>query len=323
TNQVRDEPDLLPVMDGLRTLHLARADLRSARELAERGLTIAQGSGDAGLRDAALYGVGAVALLSGEFALARDRLEQVIAGRAATTLKAREIPTLHDPGVTSQVLAAVALWCLGFPDEAGNRARDAVRSARELGHPLTLGNVLVFTSVVQTCRHELDQVRQHAAELRTLATEHGFGRLGPPGTILGGWGLVHQQQVEQGLAWIREGLASYEATSLLLFRPWYLALLAQALASAEGSTRRSTSSTPPSPASTAPASDGARPNSTGSGGKCRLWRPRKGRCADGGALRVGLSGHVRRRRPKPASGRRSTRPDGKPRSRGSSAQRPA
>ena len=232
TNQVRDEPDLLPVMDGLRTLHLARADLRSARELAERGLTIAQRSDDAGLRDAALYGVGAVALLSGEFALARDRLEQVIAGRAATTLKAREIPTLHDPAVTSQVLAAVALWCLGFPDEAGNRARDAVRSARELGHPLTLGNVLVFTSVVQTCRHELDEVRQHAAELRTLATEHGFGRLGPPGTILGGWGLVHQQQVEQGLAWIREGLASYEATSLLLFRPWYLALLAQALASA-------------------------------------------------------------------------------------------
>src|SRR5262249_1477648 len=111
-------------------------------------------------------------------------------------------------------------------DDAGKRARDAVRSARELGHPLTLGNGLGFTSVVQTCRHELDEVRQHAAELRTLATEHGFGRLGPHGTILGGWALVHQQQVEQGLAWIREGLASYEATSLLLFRPWYLALLA-------------------------------------------------------------------------------------------------
>jgi predicted ATPase len=233
TNQVQDEPRLIPIIDGLRMLHLARADLRSARELAERVLTIANKSDDSVVLDAALYGVGAVALISGEFGLARDRLERVMVSRASTSaLSAAGIPMLHDPAVNSRALAAVTLWFLGFPDEAGKLARDAVRNARELGHPLTLGNVLVFASVVRTCRHEFEELKQHAAELQTLATEHGFSRLDPTGMMFDGWALVHQQGVQRGLARIREGVTSYESTSLLLFRPWYLALLAQALASA-------------------------------------------------------------------------------------------
>jgi predicted ATPase len=48
------------------------------------------------------------------------------------------------------------------------------------------------------------------------------------GTILQGWVLAEQGQAEQGIAQIRQRLAAYRATGAELFRPYFLALLAEA-----------------------------------------------------------------------------------------------
>ena len=43
-----------------------------------------------------------------------------------------------------------------------------------------------------------------------------------------GWALAEQGQGEEGIAQIRQGLTAYRATGAELFRPHYLALLAEA-----------------------------------------------------------------------------------------------
>jgi predicted ATPase len=71
----------------------------------------------------------------------------------------------------------------------------------------------------------LAQERADAA--RRLSSEHGFaGELGR-GTILQGWALVVQGNGE-GLVQMRQGLVAYQATGAELWRPYYLALLAEA-----------------------------------------------------------------------------------------------
>jgi predicted ATPase len=73
----------------------------------------------------------------------------------------------------------------------------------------------------------------HAAQERAEATialsnEQGFPFYLVWGTIPRGWVLAEQGQGEEGIAQIREGLAAYRAMGAEVYRPYFLALLAEA-----------------------------------------------------------------------------------------------
>jgi predicted ATPase len=62
----------------------------------------------------------------------------------------------------------------------------------------------------------------------TLAREQGFPLWLGQGTMLQGWALAEQGQVEEGITQIRQGLATHEALGAGLFHSYYLVLLAEA-----------------------------------------------------------------------------------------------
>jgi predicted ATPase len=66
-----------------------------------------------------------------------------------------------------------------------------------------------------------------------LASEHGFALWAAQGRILQGWADAQQGQATRGIALIRDGLASTEATGTRVSAPLFLTLLAEALALAE------------------------------------------------------------------------------------------
>jgi len=61
-----------------------------------------------------------------------------------------------------------------------------------------------------------------------LCTEQGFALYRARGTILQGWAMAEQGQGVAGLAQMRQGLVAYQATGAAVFRPYYLAFLAEA-----------------------------------------------------------------------------------------------
>jgi predicted ATPase len=61
-----------------------------------------------------------------------------------------------------------------------------------------------------------------------LCTEQEFTLYLARGTILQGWAMAAQGQGAAGLAHMRQGLSAYEATGAAVFRPYYLAFLAEA-----------------------------------------------------------------------------------------------
>jgi predicted ATPase len=77
--QVGETPRLLPVLGGLYTFPLARAELRIARELAEQALRLAQSLQDSSLLLGPYEALGLVLFHSGELPSARAHLEQSIA----------------------------------------------------------------------------------------------------------------------------------------------------------------------------------------------------------------------------------------------------
>jgi predicted ATPase len=134
----------------------------------------------------------------------------------------------QDQGVICRSWAALTLWSLGYPDQALRRIREALTLAQELAHPFSLAYAMCFAGMLcQLCR-DIQAAQARATAAIALCTEQGFALYLARGTILRGWAMAEQGQEAQGLAQMSQGLVAYQATGAAVFRPYYLAFLAEA-----------------------------------------------------------------------------------------------
>ena len=69
--------------------------------------------------------------------------------------------------------------------------------------------------------------KEQAEAAITLCTEQGFPLWLAMGTILAGWTLTEEGEVEKGIIQMRQGIADLRATGAGLWQPCFLALLAE------------------------------------------------------------------------------------------------
>ena len=227
--QVGETSQLLPVLWGLWLLFLQRGDLQTARELGTQLFSLAQQVQDPALLLQAHHALWATSFWFGELALARAHSEHGIA--LYDSQRHRSLAFRyggHDPGVCCRDFGALALWLLGYPDQALKLSHDALTLAQKLSHPLSLAEALGYAAWLHEFRSEREAVRERTEALLALTNEHGFPYWLAQGTILHGWALAEQGlMVEEGIAQMRQGLLAYRTTGAELSRPHYLVLLAK------------------------------------------------------------------------------------------------
>jgi adenylate cyclase len=133
----------------------------------------------------------------------------------------------QDPKVGCLYFAALTLWLCGYPDQAVQRANEAIAVARELARPFSLAGALSFAAAVHQFRHEGSAAQQRAEEAISLSTEHGFPQWLMVGAILRGWALAVQGQSTEGIAQMQKGLAAQRASGAEMSRSYFLSLLAE------------------------------------------------------------------------------------------------
>ncbi len=226
--QSGETPQLSQVLSGLCGVYVVRAEHRTAYELGEQLLSLAENQHDTTCLIQAHYTLGASSFLLGELTAARVHLEQSLALYTLQEHRFLAFVYGHDPGMSSLSFAALALWQLGYPDQALKSSEAAVTLAREVAHPFSLAYAL---TIVAWC-HQLRGVGQRAKEQAeagiALSTEHGVPLFLAMGAILRSWALAEQGQGEEGIAQIRQGMAAQRATGAEIFFPSYLAMLAEA-----------------------------------------------------------------------------------------------
>ena len=99
-----------------------------------------------------------------------------------------------------------------------------------MGHAHTLAAVLYFAAMAAVFARDVATVQAYSNDCITLASEHGFAQWAAHGRILQGWADAQKGEAMTGIARIRDSLAAIEATGTRIFAPFYLALLAEALA---------------------------------------------------------------------------------------------
>ncbi|ETW97682.1 MAG: hypothetical protein ETSY1_21685 [Candidatus Entotheonella factor] len=225
--QMEESPKLFPVLGGLWRFYNIRTQLRTAQELAEQLLSLAEAQRDPLHLMQAHSTYGQVMLSLGALSEARMHFEQSF----ILYDHQQHRPGVYalNPGVFCLSYASLTLWLLGYPDQALQQSLEAVRISREPLHPYSLVWALYWVVFIYQFRREPHKAQQCLEDARTLATEHGLSPLqDAKGTIQEGWMLHQLGQAVDGIAQMRQGLVDYRASGSEIRRPYYLALLAEA-----------------------------------------------------------------------------------------------
>ena len=225
--QVGEPPQLFPVLFGLWTSSIVQPEFQTARELGEQLLHLGQKASDPTLVLQAHWVLGFTLLFMGAFAPARAHLDHVRALYDPQQHRSHTLLYGQDPGATSLYYGALALWYLGYPDQALQRSQQAVTLAQELSHPVSLAFALAGVAEIYQFRREAQPTQERAEALMTLSTEQRFAFWLVSAMVLWGWALAEQGQGAEGIVQIRQGLASWQAMGEALYQPRFRALLAE------------------------------------------------------------------------------------------------
>ena len=215
------------ILRGLATYYQHRGALRTARELREQCLRLAQQADEPTyVLEAHLY-LGLTLTFLGDYPRARLHLEQ---GRALTEPRVPPVRVQRSsiivPDVACLLYAVPMLWSLGYPVQALRRSQDAL--AQALAHPYSLAMARHFAAFLHYLRRDAVAVQAEADALLTLATTHAFPYWAVAGRVWQGWAGAMLGAGEVGVAQICQALAATEALEHALARPVWLVLLAEA-----------------------------------------------------------------------------------------------
>ncbi len=128
----------------------------------------------------------------------------------------------HDPMVCASSVSARALWMLGYPDQAEQRAIEGYALGIQLDHPYSsaFGKVAIIS--VKLWRGEFEEAAKEASEYHAFVEQHGFPQhimlaIGFQGTLLVKLGIV-----KEGMAKIREALSLAERIGAVSSKPLIL-----------------------------------------------------------------------------------------------------
>jgi predicted ATPase len=209
--QVGETPQLVPVLRGLWRFYIGQPQLRMAREIGDTLLRLAQRAHDPALTVIAHSALGWTWFYLGALPVARLHVEAAMAHDTPDQRRAPAVRIGFDPSVGCRLYAAVIVWFLGYPAQALERLHEALAFARALAHPLSLAFAQWWAAWLAQLRRDVPVVYKEAEAAIALATEQGLTLYEALGTILRGWALAMQGQGE-GLAQVRQGIATYRAT---------------------------------------------------------------------------------------------------------------
>jgi class 3 adenylate cyclase/tetratricopeptide (TPR) repeat protein len=226
--RVEEPLQLFSVLFGLGNVYLGRGAYQTALVLGEQLLILAQQVQDPARLLGAHQMLGFSLSSLGEYVSAKEHFEHGVSlyspSYASTLLSLYGF----DAGVACLSGLGIALWVLGYPEQALRKSQNALKSARELAHPFSLAWALDGLSIQYQFRGEGRVAQEHAETLMSLAEKHGFPLWSAWGTGDRGWALAEQGRIEEGITHLLQSRAAFQVMEMAFGQSYLLALLAEA-----------------------------------------------------------------------------------------------
>ena len=226
-------PQLFPVLRGLASYYIYRADFDNGAQMGERILHLAELRDDRNMRVEAHLVLGSNLAFLNNIKLGLEHLEKGIAYFDPEQHRTHRYRIGSNPGVVCYTTSSFLLWMLGFPDRALKRAHKAMDLVQSLNHPFSTAYVLFHTGILHLWRREMEPAQKHAQTISMLAEEHEFQIWRALAAILSGAAEAGMGKVDEGLLKINQGLDLYHGlTTPPVFWPILLQIRAEAAAQA-------------------------------------------------------------------------------------------
>jgi predicted ATPase/class 3 adenylate cyclase len=202
-------PQLLPVLRGLSTYYIYRAEFETAGRLGEQLLALAERFDDPRARVEGHLLVGATDSMLARLESSLEHLELAIAAHELAPRKVERFEAGNDPGVVSHLVEAMVLWMKGFPDRSRAHAYEAIALAEGLHHPQSAAYAHFHTGLIHTWLLEPAQAAEHARTVIDLGDAHDFKVWGAVGSCLLGVATAALGAVDDGLTSFEVAMERY------------------------------------------------------------------------------------------------------------------
>jgi predicted ATPase len=211
---------------------LATGKLSATMQIAKRVYSLAQDQNDSALMIGAYSALAATLYFLGDFAAAR---ENATCGLQIWRSGAVQSPVeeVYAPPVICLMVESLSDWHLGEISSCEATIIQATSLAKELNDTHALAAALLWATKLGHFERNPAKVARLASDLIELSTRQNFAFWLPAGEILRGWARNASGSTAGGIAWIEDEIRSYRATGCMLRMPYFLALKAEALHSAD------------------------------------------------------------------------------------------
>lgn len=189
--------------------HGRSGHFRILLDYAQRCHGLAERSGDLAIRTLAHSALGMALQFSGDLAGSRRELESLMG--VLSHAQQGSVLLGYDPHYRSIVALARTLWLHGYPDQAADRAREAVKASEAMGHSAALALVLAGAGTVFLWRGDLDAAQHYIDRSYSLAEANAMGPLMAIGRCRKAELTIRRGDVRQGVDDLRAGLKPIHA----------------------------------------------------------------------------------------------------------------
>jgi tetratricopeptide (TPR) repeat protein len=230
-HQLPGAPRQFPITYGLCLYHWGRAELETARGLAEGLLQAADSRDDDPEALMAAHTMsGMVKLSLGDPAAARAHLGRSVACYDPQRDAALYPIYLMDFGVFGRFYLALATLITGDEALASQQVRDAYELAGRLNQPHTLGFSMVAHCTIALLRRQPETALKFAEQCIELSSSMGFHEFIGMARIARGWATATLGDVGAGLEDLEAGIQLWQATGFENWQSWFVSLRADLLA---------------------------------------------------------------------------------------------
>jgi len=220
--------EFLQVPFGQSRYHALRGELDLALRLDDDLLRLSRERNDTAGLVLGHLSSGRNLMFVGRFALSRSHLEEGLALYDPISHRSLAHQAGDAPPVNSRAVLGIALFCLGYPDQAFVQSDAAIAEARKLAHQPSLALSLNFGARLHLLVGDNAALGERADQLVAVASEQGFPLWRAQGTIFRGWIKVKNGDVAEGISLLRSGSTAFRATGSGTDLPYYTALLGMA-----------------------------------------------------------------------------------------------
>ena len=216
------------ILYGMQSLYIVAGRLEKSALIADEMVRVCREGQRSEPPHAAFAMMAGVRLQVGRFQESCDDFDRLLRETDPSQLQRFDESQGLNYEVHARAWQAHALWCLGRPDAAYERASHALGLARQLRQPFSQAIAATYLALLQQLRADPATFRAQAEEALGLATEFKATYYRAWASILVAYAATLDRPEAAGLSRLRSAIESFKETGARLRLPYYLALLADA-----------------------------------------------------------------------------------------------